>query len=258
MDLEEILQLDRCPFDYGAMGGELGSFCTEEVLMENKALFALFLCYMDRFISRCGLQISIPKWNCYMGKKSGYTPYGSCRAEEFICTKRKVMSELFRSIMTFCGWGIGNIRLQKAGQFPELFPPGIVSLQEWEHIFSCMPGFGKLEKQGFRDITVTVCWNKALYDYHAFSGENGEVIKKQFAKAQEVIAGIMRKTADPLALGLDGAMSCYQDQKYIMGFFEANHSDETVSILDLDYNFMVQILILHMLLCYAENQFGYR
>lgn len=69
MDLEEILQLDRSPFDYGAMEGELGSFCTEEVLMENKARFALFLCYMDRFIDRCGFQISIPKWNCYMEKK---------------------------------------------------------------------------------------------------------------------------------------------------------------------------------------------
>lgn len=148
--------------------------------------------------------------------------------------------------------------MQDAGQLPEIFPPDIISLREWEHIFSCMPGFGALEKRGFCDITVTVCWNRALYDYHVFGKENGEVLKKQFAKAQEVIAGILRKTADPLALGLDGATSCYRDQKYIMGFFEANHSDETVSILDLDYNFMVQILILHMLLNCAENQFGYR
>lgn len=258
MDLEEILQLDRYPFDYGAMGGELGSFCTEEVLMENKAHFALFLCYMDRFIDRCGFQIPTPKWNCYMEKRKRDSLCNSGEAGEFIDTKHKVMREIFQSVMLFCGWGIGRIRMQDAGQTPEIFPPDIISLREWEHIFSCMPGFGALEKQGFRDITVTVCWNRALYDYHVFVKENGEMIKKQFAKAQEVIAGILRKTADPLALGLDGAMSCYQDQKYIMGFFEANHSDETVSILDLDYNFMVQILILHMLLNYAENQFGYR
>lgn len=257
MDLEEILQLDRYPFDYGAMGGELGSFCTEEVLIEHKARFALFLCYMNRFIDRCGFQISIPKWNCYMEKK-GSRPYISGETERFIDTKRRIMRELFQSIMTFCGWGVGSIRLQDTVQFPEFFPPGIISLQEWEHILSFMPGFGALKKQGFRDITVTVCWNRALYDYYVFSERNGKVIKEQFAKAQEVIAGIMRKTKDPLALGLDEAMSCYQDQKYIMGFFEANHSDETVSILDLDYNFMVQILILHMLLNCAENQFGYR
>lgn len=34
--------------------------------------------------------------------------------------------------------------------------------------------------------------------------------------------------------------------------------DMNVSILDMDYNFMVQILILHMLINCAERRFGYR
>lgn len=251
MSLEEILQLDRCPFDYGAMGGELDRG-TEEAFLEEKTRFSLFLCYMERFISQCGFQIPIPIWNFYVDKnrRNGMG--------EFLQRKRKVMTEFFRDIMTCCGWGIGSIRLEASGQFPELFPAGVVSLQEWENIFSCMPGFGALKEQGFHNITVTVCWNRALYAYHDFSQRNEGLIKRQFSDAEKVIARILRQTADPFNLGLEKAMSCFRDGKYIMGFFEANHSDIPVSILDMDYNFMVQVLILHMLIICAEKQFGYR
>lgn len=257
MEVEEILQLDRCPFDYGAMGGELERR-REDALLEEETHFVLFLRYMDRFISQCGFQVPVPVWNSYIRKKGIHVYFDSTGQDLFVSSKRKVMTELLRNIMVCCGWGIGSIRLKETGQFPELFPAGIVSIQEWERIFSYMPGFHKLGKQGFREITVTVCWNRALYDYHEFSQKNEGLIRKQFPDAAEVIVRILKKTADPFALGLDGAMSCFKDQKYIMGFFEANHPDMTVSILDMDYNFMVQILILHMLVSCAENQFGYR
>lgn len=257
MDLDEVLRLDACPFDYGAMGGGFRRD-TVEVMMEEKAQFALFLRYMDRFTDQCGLSLSVPKWNYCMEKKR---INASCIYDEmtgFISMKRKIITELFRDIMIFCGWGIGSIRLEKEDRIPELFPENAVSLQEWEHIYSHMPGFSTLKKQGFHDITVTVCWNRALYDYHEFCHKNREVIERQFSAAEKVVARILRKTADPFALGLDGVMSCFGEQNYIMGFFEANHSSETVSILDMDYNFMVQILILYMLLICAEEMFGYR
>ncbi len=257
MELEEILRLDRYPFDYGAMGEELERM-TEDSLFEEEAHFVLFLRYMHRFISQYGFQVPVPVWNSYVGKEGRRIFCKSTMKSGFISSKRQIMTNLLYNIMACCGWGIGSIQLNEPGQFPELFPDGAVSLQEWERMFSCMPGFSKLKEQGFSDITVTVCWNRELYDYHEFSQKNVELIKKQFFDAEEAIAGILRKTADPFALGLEESMSCFKDQKYIMGFFEANHRDTMVSILDMDYNFMVQILILHMLVGCAENQFGYR
>ena len=121
-----------------------------------------------------------------------------------------------------------------------------------------MPGFLELKKQGYWNIKVTVCQNRAIYDYYDFCRKNEDLVKEKFSDAAEVIERILRRMADPFALGLEQKTSCYENQKYIVGFFEAYHSDMHVSILDMDYNFMVQILILHMLINCAERRFGYR
>ena len=141
---------------------------------------------------------------------------------------------------------------------PEFSSEEISVYREWERIFSYMPGFLALKEKGHWDITVTVCCSRAIYDYHDFCRKNEELIKEKFADAAEVIERLLKRMADPFALGLEQKMSCYEDQKYIMGFFEARHRDMYVSILDMDYNFMVQILILHMLVNCAERRFGYR
>ena len=256
MKLEEILQLNRCPFKYDVMGGEFGRVSKGTQLAEE-ARFALFLRYMDKFIEQCGFQVRVPKWNIYMEKKNIRRDNVFERITGFDRKKREVMMELFKNIMDFCGWGIGKIALKETGQFPEFFPEDAISLLEWENIYSCVPGLDSLEERGFRNITVTVCWNRALYDYHKFSQENEKVIKRYFPTAEDAIAGIMKKIADPLGTGLE-TMNCYQNHKYVMAFFEANHPDVTVSLLDMDYNFMVQVLILHLLVNFVEKQFGYR
>lgn len=257
MDLEEILRLDICPFDYGAMEEHFRRD-SGEALLEKEAQLSLFLRYMDSFMARCGLPLPVPERNCYMERYRTGMLYGSDKMSKYILAKREMITELFRKIMLFSGWEIGSVQMGEEEKLPELFPENAVSLQEWERIYSYMTGFGALKEQGFYNIKVTVCWNRALYDYHEFSRNHAEAIKRQFADADKVIARILRKTADPFALGLDEAVSCFQDQKYIMGFFEANHLDTAVSILDMDYNFMVQILILHMLVGCAEKMFGYR
>ena len=257
MDLEEILRLDMCPFDYWAMEGHFRND-TDGALLEKEAQFSLFLRYMDSFMDRYGLPLSVPERNCYMEKHCRGTLYRSDKMTDFILAKREMITELFRKVMLFCGWEIGSVQMEAEEELPEFFPENAISLQEWERIYSYMTGFGTLEEQGFHDINVTVCWNRALYDYHEFSRNNAETIKRQFADADEVITRILRKTADPLLFELDESVNCFQDQKYIMGFFEANHLNMTVSIIDMDYNFMVQILILHMLVGCAEKMFGYR
>lgn len=257
MDLEEILRLDICPFDYGAMEGHFRRD-SDEALWEKEAQFSLFLRYMDRFTNQYGLSIPVLERNCFMERHRAGTLYGSNKRTNSLFEMGEMTTGFFRDIMLFSGWEIGSIQIKEKDQLPELFPENAVSLQEWECIYSCMTGFGALKEKGFRNIKVTVCWNRALYDYHEFSRNHAEAVKRQFADADNVMKRILRKTADPFALGLDGAVSCFQDQKYIMGFFEANHSDMTVSILDMDYNFMVQILILHMLVGCAEKMFGYR
>jgi hypothetical protein len=256
MDLEEILRLDMCPFDYGAMEGHFRRD-SDEALLEKEAQLSLFLRYMDGFTSLCGLPVKVPEWKFYMERHPTGTLHGSNERANSLFGMREMITGFFRDIMLFSGWEIGCIQM-KEEQLPEFFPKNAVSLQEWESIYSCMTEFGALKEKGFRDIKVTVCWNRALYDYHEFSRNHAEAVKRQFADAENVMKRILRKTADPFALGLDEAVSCFRDRKYIMGFFEANHFDMTVSILDMDYNFMVQILILHMLVGCAEKMFGYR
>lgn len=257
MELEEILRLDMCPFDYGAMEGHFRRG-TDEALLEKETQFSLFLRYMDSFTSLCGLPVKVPEWKFYMERHRAGTLYGSNKRTNALFEMGEMITGFFRDIMLFSGWEIGSIQIKEKDQLPKLFPENAVSLQEWECIYSCMTGFGALKEKGFHNIKVTVCWNRALYDYHEFSRNNAEAVKRQFADAENVMKRILRKTADPFALGLDEAVNCFRDQKYIMGFFEANHIDMTVSILDIDYNFMVQILILHMLVGCAEKMFGYR
>lgn len=256
MELEEILQLNRYPFNYDVMGGEFGRASKETQRVEEVRL-AIFLHYMDKFIEQCGFQVHVPKWNIYIEEKTIRRDIIFERFAGFGKKKREMMMELFKNIMNFCGWGIGRICLKETGQLPEFFPEDAISLLEWESIYSCVPGLDSLEKRGFRNITVTVCWNQALYDYHKFRQENEKVIKRYFPAVEDVIAGIMKEIADPLGAGLE-FMSCYQNHRYIMAFFEANHSDVTASLLDMDYNFMVQILILHLLVNCVEKQLGYR
>jgi hypothetical protein len=255
MELEEILRLDRYPFDYGAMGEELDRE-TEETALVESAHFVLFLRYMERFVSRFSCHIPVPRWNCYMAKTSKYM---FCHGADGSNKPRsQIMEEFFEDIMDCCGWSVKSIRLTGEGELPE-FSPGESSVcQEWERIFSYMPGFLELKKQGYWNIKVTVCQNRAIYDYYDFCRKNEDLVKEKFSDAAEVIERILRRMADPFALGLEQKTSCYENQKYIVGFFEAYHSDMHVSILDMDYNFMVQILILHMLINCAERRFGYR
>ena len=49
MELEEILQLNRYPFNYDVMGGEFGRASKETQRVEEVRL-AIFLHYMDKFI----------------------------------------------------------------------------------------------------------------------------------------------------------------------------------------------------------------
>lgn len=60
MDLEEILRLDMCPFDYGAMEGHFRND-TDGALLEKEAQFSLFLRYMDSFMDRYGLPFRFRK-----------------------------------------------------------------------------------------------------------------------------------------------------------------------------------------------------
>lgn len=255
MELEEILRLDRYPFDYGAMGEELDRETDETALVES-AHFALFLRYMEQFVSRSGCRIPVPRWNCYMARSWSQRlcneAGGSTRA------RAQIMEALFRDIMVGCGWSVRSIQLNREGKMPEFSLGEISVCREWERIFSYMPGFLALKEKGYWNITVTVCCSRAVYEYHDFCRKNEDLVREQFADASEVIERILKRAADPFALGLEEKMSCYEEQKYIMGFFEGSHMDMNVSILDMDYNFMVQILILHMLVDCAERRFGYR
>ncbi len=255
MELGEILRLDRYPFDYGAMGEELDREAEETVLVEN-AHFALFLRYMEQFVIQSGYAIPVPQWKCCMAKTSNHMLcHGTGGGNK---PRSQIMEAFFRDIMGGCGWSVRSLQLNREGKMPEFSSGEISVCREWERIFSYMPGFLALKEKGYWNITVTVCCSRAVYDYHDFCRKNEDLVREQFADASEVIERILKRTADPFALGLEEKMSCYEEQKYIMGFFEGNHMDMNVSILDMDYNFMVQILILHMLINCAERRFGYR
>lgn len=255
MELEEILRLDRYPFDCGAMGEELDREA-EETALEESAHFTLFLRYMEQFVIQFGYPIPVPRWNCYMARSSKHM---LCNGSDVGGSSRsQIMEELFQDTMECCGWSVRSIRLTEKGQMPEFSFGEISVCREWERIFSYIPGFLALEEKGYWNITVTVCCNRAIYDYRDFCRKNEDLVKEQFAEAAEVIERLLKRTADPFALGLEQKTSCYEEQKYIMGFFVAFHNDMSVSILDMDYNFMVQILILHMLINCAERRFGYR
>ena len=120
MELEEILRLDRYPFDYGAMGEELDRE-TEETALVESAHFVLFLRYMERFVSRFSCHIPVPRWNCYMAKTSKYM---FCHGADGSNKPRsQIMEEFFEDIMDCCGWSVKSIRLTGEGELPE-FSPG--------------------------------------------------------------------------------------------------------------------------------------
>lgn len=257
MELEEILQLDRRPFDSLTEGWGQDREA-EESFLEEEAHFVLFLRYMALFISQCGYHFPVPLRNCYISKRKDQMLCHSDGTGRDIQPRSQTMTAFFREIMGHCGWSVRSLRLTEEGQIPQFSQEEMSDFHEWERIFSYMPGFLTLKDQGYWNITVTVCWSHELYDYYDFYNNNENLVREQFSDAAEVIARILRKTADPYALGMELEPSCYKDRKYFMGFFEASHIETTVSILDMDYNFMVQILILHMLVQCAESRFGYR
>lgn len=91
--------------------------------------------------------------------------------------------------------------------------------------------------------------------YHDFAMSNPGVVQALFREGNALIMRILRKMGDPLAYG-DIFCGIGRDL-YAMGFFEGTDGNQTISLGDLDYNFFVQAMVLHMMLDSAETGFGY-
>ena len=249
MRLEELAQLNICPFDQGAMSDGMDGDETER---EEKAHFVLMLRYLALFIKQCRLPFSIPQLSLALERKSRHDSYGSA----FRVTRMTMMKQLCEEILVGSGWsyGICGLKDGKIGM-PELHLSDKDSMMDWEQALLQVPGLFTLEQKSYRSLRLIICWNRRVARYHRFAMDEPEAVAAVFRDCDALIARILRKMADPFATG---EVYCHEGRGlYTMGLFEGTDDVLAISLKDMDYNFYVQAMVLHMLLGSAETLFGY-
>lgn len=249
MKLEELAQLNICPFDQGALSDGIEGDETER---EEKAHFVLMLRYLALFIKQCQLPFSIPQLCLTLERKSVYNSYNST----FEKTKETKMKQLYEEILLRSGWSYGICGLKNGKtDTPELHLLDKDRIMDWEQALLQVPELLTLEQRNYQSLRLIICWNHRVAQYHRFAMDNPKEIAEVFHVFDSLITRILRKMADPFAIG---ELYCHEGHEmYTMGFFEGKDGDFTISLKDMDYNFYVQAMVLHMLLESAEALFGY-
>lgn len=243
----DLRHLDIMPFDSGVMTDYMDGRITEE---EEKAQFAVMLRYLDLLARHMGVPFEIPLMNVCLKRQ------GCCRStySDFHKSKAEIMRRLYDSIMLGTGWSYGVCRINSnnAAQEPELSENA--GIHEWKRAVSMVPEVFTLQQKGFRNIVITVCWSARVAHYCKYAVSHPKEVEGIFGEEASSIRRILHKMADPYAVG--SRMQCWQDDRYVMAYYEGENSEVTVSPEDMDYNFFVQGIALHLFLSQAEELFG--
>lgn len=248
MEQEELLRLDICPFDNAVMSDSMDGKETEG---EEKAHFIIMLRYLALLMQQCRVTFSIPQMTECLKRsdcsRSSFSQYSGWR--------RLKLEEMQKEILVNSGWCYGQCRLEKRGVSDiKLYALKNVTEKGWEKAVSQIHDILGLTQKGFTNVYVTVCWNERVARYHNYAVSNPEEVEAHFQKGAAMVERILRKLADPYAFG--DTFCSYGKKQYVMGYFEGRSDEGDISIRDMDYNFFVQAIVLHMLLACAEELFG--
>lgn len=247
---KDLTRFNLCPFGKDAMSDELNGKKTEG---EETAHFILMLRYLALLIKQCQVTFSIPKVTVCLREIScrGYTGMRS----SFTLQRENMLESLLEDILVNSGWSYGKGKLKEKGVSDvKIYSKKNVEIEDWNRAVSQIPDIFKLERKGFCNLRITVCWNERIARYHNYVAAHPKEVELLFQEETAVLERILRKMADPYSMGI---VFCSRGKdNYVMGFFEGNSDERLVSIKDINYNFFVQAIILHMLLTRAEEVFG--
>ena len=165
------------------------------------------------------------------------------------------MEEMLKEILVNSGWSYGKGRLEKKRVSDlKIYSLKNITAKDWENAALQIHDIFTLAQKGYKNVSVTVCWNERIARYHNYAVSNPEEVGARFQKGAAMVDRILRKLADPYALG--NTFCTYGQEQYVMGHFEGYRDEGEISIKDMDYNFFVQAILLHMLLACAEELFG--
>ncbi|WP_304428972.1 hypothetical protein [uncultured Acetatifactor sp.] len=247
MTAEELRQMDITPFDCGAMADGMDGCLSER---EETALFTVMLRYLNLLVSRTGLSFEIPLMNLCLNRDDRY----SSVTFGFHKRKTEIMKRLYDNIMLGAGWGYGICRIDDIAADWKPWLSGNCDVRDWERAVSLVPEILALHRNGFQDITVTVCWSTRIANYLEYAALHPEEVETVFGEEAGIIRRILCKMADPYAAGC--RIQCHQGGCYVMAYYEGRSDEVTISQDDMDYNFFVQGIALHLLLSRAEELFG--
>lgn len=241
MTLEELRNIELMPFDGGVMAYGMAGHMTEQ---EDRAQFALVLRYLDLLVRRMGIPLEIPLMTACLKRNRYDRVYSG-----FHKLKAEVMKQLYDSIMLGTGWSYGMCRI--GDRYLELSENSTVD--DWERAVSMVPEALELGKKGVENAVITLCWSERIARYCEYAASHTREIGTLFGEEGAIIRRILRKMADPYAAG-----SCIQrcQDVYVMAYYEGRISEATITSEDMDYNFFVQGIALHLFLSRAEELFG--
>lgn len=248
MKQEELLRINICPFDGAVM---IDSMDGKETEGEEKAHFIIMLRYLALLMQQCQVTFSIPQITECLKRTD-------CNRSNFSCVtewRRSELENMQKIILINSGWYCGQCRLEKKGVSDlKLYSLKNVIVKDWEEAASQIHNIFGLTQKGFTNVYVTVCWNERIARYHNYAVSNPEEVRAHFQGGAAMVERILRKLADPYAFG--DTFCSYGQKQYVMGYFEGRSDEGDISIRDMDYNFFVQAIVLHMLLACAEELFG--
>lgn len=249
MNQEQLLRLNICPFNNDVMCDIMDGRETEG---EEKAHFILMLRYLTLLMQRCQVTFPIPQITECLKRNKGEDVY---HFSGFTSKRRNLLEDFQKEILINSGWSYGKGRLkEKKMSKLKLYSLKDINSEDCRKAALQIPSILELKQNGFESLSITVCWNERIARYHNYAVSNPKKIKAYFQEGDARIERILRKLADPYALG--NVFRSYGAERYVMGFFEGNSDEGVISIENMDYNFFAQAIILHMLLVCAEELFG--
>lgn len=248
MTSEEILQIVDSPFcNHEFNIKRIWWYDTE---MNEIVHFVLYLRYLELFCKKYNSSVIVPVIS-YKIKDHRYSGYGG--AQKFRERKLECQKDLFRQVMLCCGWNYGIMKMEEG---VPIFPEQVQCTQkEWHEMEKALSGIEILEEDLRYRHKLIICWNFKLARYLQLRNKKKILVASLFSKEDKSICKLVKGIKDSFNIAFGKSDNKCMQERYVLGFKVEGFGCSQPTILDIDYNFCIRIIVLDLLLIKALELF---
>lgn len=267
MDVEDILKLERHPFDEDVLNDDMQNDGVGTARLSHNVRIHLYLLYYQRIFKIVGVQWPFQTDMVFMNKMS--RNYWKDQDVVYVNQKERKNIVLFDAIMNWSSWTYDKMIIEddhilESREAVESYilttdngtNLGNCSCAEWKSMVMMIPELYIDSTESLEYIEIYICWNRKLASYLRFRNCNKEVVKTTFLEGDQTISQILVAISDPLqcCTGLD--YKTLMTDRYVLGFYAGADDMFSTTFRNLHMHFGLNLIVLELLLDAAVSMFN--